>query len=146
MERLKNALKNILHEHMGKTLDEQLIEELTGGVRAADDEAGNIEWALKLLMQQKDHDREVAVVSVIGRDTVGIVADVTRVLSESNANIEGMNQTVLHGFFALILTINLSSMNIGIDALQSRMDEVAAKKGLKIYIQHENIFKSMNRI
>ncbi len=146
MEELKGTLIKMLQKYKGKTLDDQLVEELAE--RFSDEtRAGNgIEAALKLFMQQKDHEREVAVVSVIGRDTVGIVADVTRVLSESNANIEGMNQTVLHGFFALILTIDITSMNMDIDSLQSKMDEVAAKKSLKIYIQHENIFKNMNRI
>lgn len=146
MENLKGALKNILQEYKGRPVDDTVIEELATRL-SSDNETGNgIEAALKLFMLQKDRAREVAVVSVIGRDTVGIVADVTRVLAESNANIEGMNQTVLHGFFALILTIDITSMDIDIDALQVRMDDVAAKKGLKIYIQHENIFKSMNRI
>ena len=88
----------------------------------------------------------MAVVSVIGEDSVGIVADVTRILAENSANIEGMSQAIVSGYFALILTTNVAGMNISIDELQEKMDQVAEKKNLKIYIQHENIFKSMNRI
>jgi ACT domain-containing protein len=77
---------------------------------------------------------------------VGIVADVTRILAENRANIEGMNQAIVSGYFALILTIDISGMKVSIDELQKLMDQVADRKHLKIYIQHENIFTSMNRI
>ncbi|MFW5770297.1 MAG: ACT domain-containing protein [Spirochaetota bacterium] len=147
MKKHMKMLNDILKEHQGKNIDNNLIEKMLNDLGREDTtDQDSIDAALRSLMKQRDQEREVAVVSVIGKDTVGIVADVTRVLAESNTNIEGMNQTVLHGFFALILTIDISMMNLDIDALQTRMDEVAEKKALKIYIQHENIFKSMNRI
>lgn len=147
MKKHMKMLNDILKEHQGKIVDDHLIEKMLVELGRQDTtDQDSIDAALRSLMKQRDQEREVAVVSVIGKDTVGIVADVTRVLAESNANIEGMNQTVLHGFFALILTIDISMMNIDIDALQASMDQVAEKKALKIYIQHENIFKSMNRI
>lgn len=147
MKKHMKMLNDILKEHQGKNIDNNLIEKMLNDLGREDTtDQDSIDAALRSLMKQRDHERKVAVVSVIGKDTVGIVADVTRVLAESNTNIEGMNQTVLHGFFALILTIDISMMNLDIDALQTRMDEVAEKKALKIYIQHENIFKSMNRI
>jgi ACT domain-containing protein len=68
------------------------------------------------------------------------------VLAESRANIEGMNQAIVSGYFALILTIDISGMTVSLDELQSMMDKIAEKKNLRIFIQHENIFKSMNRI
>ena len=67
-------------------------------------------------------------------------------LAESRANIEGMNQAIVSGYFALILTIDISGMTVSLDELQSMMDKIAEKKNLRIFIQHENIFKSMNRI
>ncbi|HMB19614.1 MAG TPA: ACT domain-containing protein [Spirochaetota bacterium] len=147
MKKHMKMLNDLLKEHKGENIDDHLIEKMLNDLGRKDTtDQDSIDAALRSLMEQRDQEREVAVVSVIGKDTVGIVAEVTRVLAESNANIEGMNQTVLHGFFALILTIDISVMNIDIDALQTRMDEVAGKKALKIYIQHENIFKSMNRI
>jgi len=104
------------------------------------------ELVLLGIKKHSDLKKEMAVVSVIGEDSLGIVADVTRVLAESRANIEGMNQAIVSGYFALILTIDISSMEIPLDELQRLMDRVAEKKHLKIYIQHENIFTSMNRI
>ncbi len=96
-------------------------------------------------MEEKAH-RELAVVSVIGQDSMGIVAEVTRALADSKANIEGMNQAIVSGYFALILTIDVKDMKVSIDELQKVMDAIAEKKNLRIYIQHENIFRSMNRI
>ena len=77
---------------------------------------------------------------------MGIVAEVTRALADSKANIEGMNQAIVSGYFALILTIDVKDMKVSIDELQKIMDTIAEKKNLRIYIQHENIFRSMNRI
>ncbi len=147
MKKHMKMLNDILKKNQGKIVDDQLIKKMLNDLGSQDiTDQDSMGASLRSLMEQRDHEREVAVVSVIGKDTVGIVADVTRVLAESNANIEGMNQTVLHGFFALILTIDITMMNIDIDALQARMDQVAEKKALRIYIHHENIFKSMNRI
>ena len=73
-------------------------------------------------------------------------ADVAMALKENSASIEGMNQAIVSGYFALILTIDVTNMKISIHELQSVMDGIARDKNLKIYIQHENIFKSMNRV
>lgn len=100
---------------------------------------------LRIKMDEKAQ-RELAVLSVIGQDSVGIVAEVTKVLAESRANIEGMNQAIVSGYFALILTIDISGMTVSLEQLQSMMDKIAERKNLRIFIQHENIFKSMNRI
>ena len=104
------------------------------------------ELALLKIISEKKTDKEMAVVSVIGQDSVGIVAEVTKILAENNANIESMTQSIVSGYFALILTIDVSSIKVSIDKLQQLMDIIAYKKNLKIYIQHENIFRSMNRI
>ncbi len=98
------------------------------------------------MTEEKTSEKEMAVLSVIGQDSVGIVADVSLALKENEANIEGMSQSIVSGYFALILTIDIANMKISIDELQAIMDSIAEHKNLKIYIQHENIFKSMNRV
>ncbi|HOP65145.1 MAG TPA: ACT domain-containing protein [Spirochaetota bacterium] len=146
-ERIEKQVTQVIKEELGEsihpdrlsTIIKHITEKLTFSVTP--DEL----VLLRMKMDQKSS-RELAVVSVIGQDSVGIVAEVTRVLAESSANIEGMNQTIVTGYFALILTIDITDMTVSIDKLQSMMDEIAEKKNLRIYIQHENIFKSMNRI
>ncbi len=145
--KIEQSVKNVIIDELGAgTAPDKIkaiVEKITGSLSLS---VHPDELVLLNLQMKEKSPTEMAVVSVIGQDSVGIVAEVTRILAENSANIEGMNQAIVSGYFALILTINVAGMNITLDELQIKMDEVADKKNLKIYIQHENIFKSMNRI
>lgn len=145
--RIENSVKQILNEELGDSIHPDKLKSISGRINERLSTSVNPDELVLLRMISQDKtDKEMAVVSVIGQDSVGIVADVTRVLAESSANIEGMNQAIVTGYFALILTIDVSSMKISLEELQELMNVIADKKSLKIYIQHENIFRSMNRI
>ena len=148
-----------IREKIEKNLEQAITDELGGSI-SPDRRSAVIkkiidvltfsvtpdELLLLRMKMEENAGRELAVVSVIGQDSVGIVADVTRILAESRANIEGMNQAIVSGYFALILTIDVKDMTVSLDELQNLMNSIAEKKNLHIYIQHENIFRSMNRI
>ena len=146
-DHIKDIVKQAINEELGKTIDQdklyaiadKIVEKLSAVVTPD-------ELALRKVISKEKTDKEMAVVSVIGQDSVGIVSEVTKILAENNANIESMTQSIVSGYFALILTIEVSSIKSSIDKLQQLMDALADKKNLKIYIQHENIFRSMNRI
>lgn len=145
--RIENSVKQIINDELGDSIHPDKLLSITDKInRKLSTSVNADELVLLRMISDGKTDKELAVVSVIGQDSVGIVAEVTRVLAESSANIEGMNQAIVTGYFALILTIDVSSMKITIDKLQELMNAVADKKNLKIYIQHENIFRSMNRI
>ena len=145
--KIENSVKNVIIDELGAETAPDKINAIIEKITARLSLSVNPDELVLLNLQMKEKSpTEMAVVSVIGQDSVGIVAEVTRILAENSANIEGMNQAIVSGYFALILTINVAGMNITLDELQIKMDEVADKKNLKIYIQHENIFKSMNRI
>lgn len=146
-ERIENSVRQILKEELGDSIHPDKLSAINDRIneKLATSVTPDELVLLRLISQQKN-EREMAVVSVIGQDSVGIVAEVTRVLAETGANIEGMNQAIVTGYFALILTIDVSSMKVTLDELQALMNGVADRKNLKIYIQHENIFRSMNRI
>lgn len=145
--KIEASIKNVINDELGtnihpdkiNTIVEKITEDLSLSINPD-------ELVLLNLKLKEKSPSEMAVVSVIGQDSVGIVADVTRILAKNNANIEAMNQAIVSGYFALIITINIAKMNITIDKLQTKMGEIADKKNLKIHIQHENIFKNMNRI
>jgi len=145
--RIENSVKQIINEELGDSIHPDKLASITGKINEKLSTSVNAdELVLLRMITNEKKDKEMAVVSVIGQDSVGIVAEVTRILAESCANIEGMNQAIVTGYFALILTIDVSSMKIPLDKLQELMNVIAEKKNLKIYIQHENIFRSMNRI
>ncbi len=85
-----------------------------------------------------------AVVAVIGNDRVGILAKVSAALAEKNANIVEMTQSVLDGYFTMIVIVSIEEMACSIDELQTYIKEKV--DGMQVLVMHENIFNSMHRI
>ena len=87
-----------------------------------------------------------AVITVTGKDTVGIIADVSAVCAESNANIIDITQSVLEEYFAMIMLTDIDSLNIPFADFADKLAELGQKKNLQIHTVHEDIFNSMHRI
>ena len=85
-----------------------------------------------------------AVVTVIGKDAVGILAKVSGACAESNANVIEVTQSVLEDFFCMIMIIDIKEANKQIDELQAAIQ--AEVPEMKVHVMHENIFNSMHRI
>jgi ACT domain-containing protein len=85
-----------------------------------------------------------AVVAVIGNDRVGILAKVSAALAEKNANIVEMTQSVLDGYFTMIVIVSIEEMVCSIDELQTYIKEKVGD--MQVLVMHENIFNSMHRI
>ncbi len=86
-----------------------------------------------------------AVVSVIGKDQVGIISKVTTVLAENKMNILDISQTILQDFFTMMMIIDVSKGE-NLNKLREELNAVAEDMGLKINIQLEEIFQAMHRI
>lgn len=86
-----------------------------------------------------------AVVSVIGKDQVGIIAKVTNVLAANSVNILDISQTILQDFFTMMMLVDVSEIE-SLDSLQKQFDEISQEMGLKINIQLEEIFQAMHRV
>ena len=85
-----------------------------------------------------------AVVTVIGKDTVGILANVSGACAASNANVIEVTQSVLEDFFCMIMIIDIKKANKQIDELQAAIQ--AEVPEMQVHVMHENIFNSMHRI
>ncbi|MDR0886559.1 MAG: ACT domain-containing protein [Clostridiales Family XIII bacterium] len=85
-----------------------------------------------------------AVITVIGKDMVGILAKVSTTCAEANANVIEVTQSVIQEFFAMVMLVDLSGMDIEIDELRERLS--ANVQGMEIHVMHEDIFNSMHRI
>ncbi|MBU9710761.1 ACT domain-containing protein [Evansella tamaricis] len=86
-----------------------------------------------------------AVVSVIGKDQVGIIAKVTAVLAEEQINVLDISQTILQDFFTMMMLVDVTDLE-SLEHLQSSFDNVSKELGLKINIQLEDIFQAMHRV
>jgi len=87
-----------------------------------------------------------AVITVLGKDRVGIIAGVSNILAECNVNILDITQTIMQDVFTMITLVDISDCNIPFHDLSERLENKGIELGLKIQIQHEDIFNSMHRI
>lgn len=86
------------------------------------------------------------VVSVIGRDAVGIIADVSAVCAECNANIVDITQSVLQDMFVMVMLTEIEGLNCSFSEFSDKMKALGKGRGLDIRVMHEDIFNSMHRI
>lgn len=87
-----------------------------------------------------------AIISVIGKDEVGILARVCSICAEYRANVVEVTQSVLQDMFAMIMLVDISQLNQEFVCLSDRMTELGQELGLSIHAMHEDIFNSMHRI
>lgn len=87
-----------------------------------------------------------AIVTVIGKDTVGIIASVCVLLAEHNVNVLDISQTVLQDYFTMIMMVDLSDSNASFVDLAADLEAAGAERGLSIRIQREDIFNAMHKI
>jgi ACT domain-containing protein len=90
--------------------------------------------------------RELAIVTVIGRDRLGIVAHISGALYAEQVNIEDMTQSIMEGFFVMGMLVDISHAPKNIKEIRQTLEGVGEKNGLSVTIQHENIFNAMYRV
>ena len=87
-----------------------------------------------------------AVVSVVGRDAVGIIAKVSAGCAEFGVNILDISQTVLKGYFSMLMVADIEKINVPFTEFVDRMSALGEENGLFIRTMHEDIFNSMHKI
>ncbi|MBQ7603702.1 MAG: ACT domain-containing protein [Clostridia bacterium] len=87
-----------------------------------------------------------AVISVTGRDNMGIIAAVSAECAKYGTNISDISQTVLGEYFAMIMIVELDRMNVPFNDFVDKMSALGAERGLDIHTMHEDIFNSMHKI
>ncbi|AEK19476.1 ACT domain-containing protein [Methanococcus maripaludis] len=89
---------------------------------------------------------ENVVITVVGVDKPGIVAEVTKVLAQNSANIVDIRQTIMEDLFTMIMLVDISKISSDLSELNVALEKLGSEIGVKINVQHENIFKYMHRI
>ena len=90
--------------------------------------------------------RELAIVTVIGKDKAGIVAHISKVLYDNQVNIEDMSQSIMEGFFVMGMLVDISQTPKKITEIRQSLESVGEKIGVSITIQHEDIFNAMYHV
>ena len=87
-----------------------------------------------------------AIVTVIGKDQVGIIAAVCALLAKNNVNILDISQTILQGSFTMVMAVDLTAATAPFGELSDSLAELGKEMGLSVRIQREEIFNAMNTI
>lgn len=87
-----------------------------------------------------------AIVTVIGKDQVGIIAAVCALLSEKNVNVMDISQTILQEYFTMIMLVDVAEATVPFARLREDLAAAGQERGLDIRIQREDIFNAMHRI
>lgn len=87
-----------------------------------------------------------AVITVIGKDNVGILAKISASCAQYNNNIVEVTQSVLQDMFVMVMLIDISKSSIPFTQFSDKMTELGTEMGLSVRAMHEDIFNSMHRI
>ena len=87
-----------------------------------------------------------AVITVTGKDSVGIIAKVATACAENGANIVDISQSVLSDYFAIIMLADIDSLTVEFSEFVDKLDALGKERDLVIHAMHEDIFNTMHHI
>ena len=87
-----------------------------------------------------------AIVTVVGKDRVGIIAGVCTALATYNVNVLDISQTVMQGYFTMMMIVDVSASNVPLAELAKQMEEKGKQMSLSIRLQREDIFEAMHTV
>ena len=87
-----------------------------------------------------------AIITVIGKDQVGIMYKVSGVLNEYDVNIEDVTQTLMQDYFTMLMLVKIDESKTKFRQLQDALEDMGAENGLSIRIQKEEIFDTMHKV
>ncbi|OHD72425.1 MAG: hypothetical protein A2W19_13860 [Spirochaetes bacterium RBG_16_49_21] len=87
-----------------------------------------------------------AIITVVGKDKVGIIAAVSTKLAETNVNILDISQTIMQENFTMMMTVDLSKGRVSLKELKVQLSEIGNRMGLVINIYNEELFNTMHRV
>ena len=90
--------------------------------------------------------KELSFITVIGKDKKGIVAKISNLLYKNSINIEDINQKIMEGLFVMTMLVDISEYKYPVQKLNLSLEAIGKEMGIKIQLQHENIFKMMHRV
>jgi len=87
-----------------------------------------------------------AIITVVGKDKVGIIAAISSLLAQNNVNILDISQTIMQGFFTMIMLVDLQGCKLKFSELKDLLIKRGREIGVDVNMQHEDLFNAINRI
>jgi len=89
---------------------------------------------------------QICIITVTGKDRVGIIARLANAMAKASINIVDVNQKIMENCFVMTMAVDIAKATIGIPQVHKRLDKIADEMKLKITFQDETIFKMMHRV
>lgn len=96
--------------------------------------------------QEKESSTGRVILTAFGVNNTGIVSSITRALSNANCDLQDISQKIMQEFFTMIILIDITNSTKDLKELQEEMNRVASELKIKIFMQHEDLFRYMHRI
>lgn len=93
-----------------------------------------------------DNTKNKVIITVVGKDTVGIIAKVCTYLSEGSVNVLDISQTIVSGYFNMMMIVDMANATASFAEISDQLDALGEEIGLTIKCQKEEIFEMMHRI
>lgn len=100
----------------------------------------------EISFKQSDVTSGKVILTSFGLNKPGIVAAVTKALSEFNCDIQDLSQKIMGDFFTMIMIIDIAGSQKDLKEIQTELNKIAEEIKIKIYLQHEDVFRYMHRI
>ena len=94
----------------------------------------------------KQKTRQVCIVTVTGKDKVGIIARISNIMAKANVNIIDVSQRIMEAYFVMTMACDITEATADMDKLHKQLAKLGKDMDLNITFQHENIFKMMHRV
>ena len=96
--------------------------------------------------ERRGQEMDKVIITVVGKDTVGIIAKVCTYLSENNVNVLDISQTIVQEYFNMMMIADISQATASFEGIYTRLETLGEEIGVKIHCQREEIFTKMHRI
>lgn len=93
-----------------------------------------------------DSTKNKVIITVVGKDTVGIIAKVCTYLSEGSVNVLDISQTIVSGYFNMMMIVDMANATASFAEISDQLDALGEEIGVTIKCQKEEIFEMMHRI
>ena len=93
-----------------------------------------------------DNTKNIVIITVVGKDTVGIIAKVCTYLSEGSVNVLDISQTIVSGYFNMMMIVDMANATASFAEISDQLDALGEEIGVTIKCQKEEIFEMMHRI
>jgi ACT domain-containing protein len=90
--------------------------------------------------------RQICIVTVTGKDKVGIIARISNIMAKANVNIVDVSQRIMEEYFVMTMACDITDATADMDNLHQQLGKFGREMDLQITFQHENIFKAMHRV